>query len=158
MNDSDDLHAFNQPIDPLSAREAAGEERREQFSLEQREKMSALGMFFVCDGARDWWNCYGVLSNGFCFGQHICSDPGFAPGDLYFGRAERVAALRELFGVDPETIECQTIVVRTLADKPEWWDGQKALQDGLAPQYERYSALLKGETTAPVVELLTDSK
>lgn len=34
------LTAFNEPRDPLSAREAANEERREQFSLEERERMS----------------------------------------------------------------------------------------------------------------------
>lgn len=42
MNESEELglHSYNQPSDPLSAREAAGEERREQFSLEDRLAMS----------------------------------------------------------------------------------------------------------------------
>jgi hypothetical protein len=111
-----------------------------------------LKMYFVCSGSDDWWTCYGVLSNGFCFGQHICSHPGFAPGDLYFNRDNRKRALLEVLGVD-ETIEAETIIVRTAADKPDWLDGHKALQEGLKPIYERYSALLKGESQTPCVEL-----
>ena len=67
--------------------------------------MSGLKMFFVCDGDRDWWTCFGVLSNGFCFGQHICSSPIFAPGDLYFRRSERIEGLKEIFNINPETVE-----------------------------------------------------
>lgn len=38
MNESESLglHSYNQPSDPLSAREAANEERREKFSLAAR--------------------------------------------------------------------------------------------------------------------------
>lgn len=43
MNESESLglHSYNQPRDPLSAREAENEERREQFSLAERLKMTA---------------------------------------------------------------------------------------------------------------------
>ena len=99
--------------------------------------------YFVCDGKDDWWVCYGVLENGFCFGQHVCSHPGFAPGDLYTHRPERQAALKEVFGLSPDDIEWETITVSSKDDVPVWWDEHGKLQDGLKDQYDRYHALLE---------------
>jgi hypothetical protein len=100
-------------------------------------------MYFFCsnDGP-EWFNSYGVLDNGFCFGQHLCSSPGYAPGDLYFRRKERISALKELFGIDPETIKPELIVINSKADIPAWWDEQEKMHDGLKEQYEKYSELL----------------
>lgn len=105
-------------------------------------------MYFVCDGADDWWMCYGVLSNGFCFGQHLCSHPGYAASDLYHRRTERKDALKEVFGFQWEPGEGETIVVRSMADIPAWWASHEGLQAGLKPQYDQYAALLKAREAA----------
>jgi hypothetical protein len=110
-----------------------------------------LKMYFVCeDRGPQWFYSYGILSNGFCFGEHLCSHPDFAPGDLYFRRKERIAALREMFGLDPDTLQTEgslpeMFVIKTKADIPEWWGrlaNTKEVQDELKPLYERYRALL----------------
>lgn len=98
--------------------------------------------YFVCDGNRDWWSCWGVLENGFCFGQHVCSHPNFAPGDLYYGRPERIAALKEVFGVGKDDLTFELIVVRSKEDVPTWWNDHALIQDKLAAEYEKYSACL----------------
>lgn len=36
-----------------------------------------------------WCHCHLILENGFAIYGHLCSDPGFAPGDLWFRRKER---------------------------------------------------------------------
>lgn len=105
-----------------------------------------MKMYFVCSGRDDWWTCFGVLNNGFVFGSHVCSHPGFAKGDLYFTRSERIAALKEIFGIDETTIDHETLVVNRKSEEPSWWEGtvnNKELQESFKPQYDRYRELLK---------------
>jgi hypothetical protein len=104
-------------------------------------------IYFVCDGRPDWYSCWGVLENGFVFGQHVCSHPFYAPNDLYFRRDKRVAALRTLFGITPGTVEPETIVVASKADIPAWWGGLEEKQRELEHEYARYRDLLGGEDT-----------
>ncbi len=112
-----------------------------------------MKMYFICeDQGPQWFYSYGVLDNGFCFGEHVCSHPNFAPSDLYFRRKERISALQQLFDINPETIETETIIVKVKTDIPKWWDGHAALQDGLKTKYNEYKQLLdklraKKETT-----------
>lgn len=107
-------------------------------------------MYFVCSYVREqWWSCYGVLSNGFCFGQHVCSHPIYAENDLYFQRQERIDALHNLFGFEWSKEEVETITVQSKKDIPEWWESQKELQDGLQPQYEKYKEMI-GESKSKV--------
>lgn len=111
---------------------------------------SELKMYFVCEEQMpQWFVCYGILSNGFCFGQHICSHPSFAPSDLYYTRGNRIDALKKLFAIDKETIESETIVVRSKSDIPVWWEEHTKLQDSLAPAYAQYKELV-GDTKAKV--------
>lgn len=106
--------------------------------------------YFVCGyGGPQWWTCYGILEGGFCFGQHVCSDPCFAPGDLYFRRADRISALEQVFGVTLHNIEWETIKVRSKADTPDWWEStmnNAACQGALAPKYAAYKAALASGT------------
>jgi len=111
-----------------------------------------MKMYFVCEEqGPEWFYCYGVLENGFGFAQHVCSSPNFAPGDLYFTRSHRINALRELFGIEPKTVESETIVVRSKDDIPVWWESLAKLQEGLKPQYERYKDLVGDQK--PKIEL-----
>jgi hypothetical protein len=111
-------------------------------------------MYFVCEFQNaDWYSCTGVLSNGFAFGGHVCSHPGYAPGDLYFTRKNRIDALKEIFGFEWDRSETETIVVRSKADIPEWWMIHAELQEGLKEQYERYDSILKGESQNTEIEI-----
>lgn len=111
--------------------------------------------YYVCSyGDPQWWTCYGVLENGFCFGQHLCTHPDFAPGDLFERRPERQKALEKVFGLSPSDIDFKLIVVKSNADIPTWWDEHDKLQDALKPAYEHYGEILghfnlmkKGATT-----------
>lgn len=114
-----------------------------------------MKVFFVCDGSGDWWSCHGVLSNGFYFAQHLCSHPGFAPGDLLYTRSERLSALKELFGVTKET-ESETVVVRNKNEIPAFWDAlvtNEDVQRDLATFYERYKKMLGGEIPKSGIEI-----
>lgn len=115
-----------------------------------------MKIFFMCDGSRNWWTCHGFLSNGFYFGQHICSHPHFAPGDLLFTRKDRLAALSELFGVLPGVTEHETVVLRSKEDIPLAWSEMvenESVQTSLKPEYEKYKAMLGGEIPISKVEI-----
>lgn len=119
-----------------------------------------MKMYFVCENqGPGWFYSYGILDNGFCFGQHVCSHPDFARGDLYFTRINRIAALRELFGVDPKTIETETIVVNSKADIPSWWAEHDKLQESLSPIYDKYNLLIKAfDSTKEISKASPDSE
>lgn len=99
-----------------------------------------MKMYFLCEEHQPaWWICNAVLENGFYFGQHVCSSPGFAPGDLYFGRPERIAALEEMFGKRWQPAETETVIIRDKSDIPAAWTaGDK---DELAKWSERYNEI-----------------
>ena len=117
-----------------------------------------MKIYFVCryDGPQ-WWYCMGLLSNGFHFADHVCSRPDFAPMDLYFRRQERVNALEKLFGIRHDTVETELIEVRSIADKPEWWErlaNTQSVQDDLKPFYEAYNILLgKDKVPQPSIKV-----
>jgi len=110
-----------------------------------------LKMYLVCRYDQpSWYYCFGLLSNGFCFGEHVCSDPGFAPNDLYFNRKERIDGLQEIFSIDPKIIKPETIVVKSSADKPEWWEelcNTQSVQDKLKNEYKKYKEFLEIKVT-----------
>jgi hypothetical protein len=66
--------------------------------------------WFTYAGDRDWYTCVAVLENGHAFATHVCSHPHFAPGDLYYGRPERMAILKVMY---PEGIDWQGVVKDT---------------------------------------------
>ncbi len=102
-----------------------------------------LQLYIVCEHrGTDNFCCYGILSNGFCFGTHLCSHPSFAPSDLYYRRTERISALESLFGVRFDQGDYIMHVIESKADIPEWWDAQAELQEGLKVKYEEYKTLL----------------
>jgi len=108
-----------------------------------------MKIYYVCEnGGPEWFNSYGVLENGFCFGQHLCSHPNYAPGDLLLRRKNRLAALKEIFGVEPTDDNQEIIVVNSVADIPEWWNSHEALQEVLKPQYERYAKMVEDKASA----------
>lgn len=47
-------------------------------------------------GEGDWFDCVLVLENGWAPFGHLCSHPNFAPGDLWLGRPERMAAFKKM--------------------------------------------------------------
>lgn len=103
-------------------------------------------MYFLCKYIeREWWACDGILSNGFLFGGHVCSHPNFAPNDLYFGRNERIEALKAIFGFEWSKEECELVIVNSPAEMPKWYMPMVELQAGLKDTYERYDKLLNGE-------------
>ncbi len=111
-----------------------------------------MKMYFVCEyRGPEWWLCDGILENGFAFGQHLCSHPGFAAGDLYFTRKERIAAIKELFNLDEEYFRGNSvhIIVKSAEDIPSWWVAAMKKQDELKPLYEKYRALV-GDTNAKI--------
>ena len=104
---------------------------------------SNLKMYFVCDGrTKPWYNCVGILSNGFVFAQHITSVPSYAPADLYVDRPSRQRALNELFGIDSMVIETELVIVNKDSDIPDWWYPLHDKQDELEPVYARYMDLI----------------
>lgn len=114
--------------------------------------------YFLCDyQGPQWWVCYGVLENGFCFGQHICSHPNYAPGDLYFTRKERVEALEKVWGITYDKVKdnWELVEVRSKEDVPEWFTETQKHQDNLKDKYEQYEALV-GKIKAGVVLEMSD--
>lgn len=110
--------------------------------------MTVRNGYYVCAYAGpQWWYCYGMLDNGFCFGQHVCSDPGFAPGDLLQGRRGRKLALAAVFPELPD-VEFSTVEVRGKADLPPWWESlanSKEVQAELKPFYDKYAKELEAQ-------------
>lgn len=123
-------------------------------TLRRRGWGLGMKMYFLCDGNADWWVCHGFLDNGFYFGQHVCSHPCFAPDDLYFRRQERVSALKEIFGIDPDQmrISAETIIIRSKDQIPDWVNNEET-QKALEPQYEKYKELLNGPIPESKVEI-----
>lgn len=111
-----------------------------------------LEIYFVCEHrGPEWVYSMGILSNGMHFGSHLCSHENYAPGDLYFRRKERIAALKEMFGIDPETVKTTLYNVRSKEDTPEWWErlaNSEEVQKSLEPYYDRYKKLI-GEKEVP---------
>jgi hypothetical protein len=89
------------------------------------------------------WRCFGILSNGFYFGQHLCSDPSYALGDLYAHRQKRIDALRALFGIDPRTVVWKRYTCESEADLPHWWEanGDPVVQEALQSKYREYGEM-----------------
>ncbi len=111
-----------------------------------------LKTIFLCFYKRPGeWHCFGVLSNGFIFGEHLCSTSGWAPNDLYFGRPERQVALNETFGLTVEQVQKQNkiIQVASKADVPIWWAkiGTKEAQSKLSAKYKKFDEIVKREQT-----------
>lgn len=105
--------------------------------------MKKLKIYYVCDGRhKTWYNCVGMLSNGFIFAQYMTMIPEYAPADLFVDRPSRQRALAEVFGIDPETIETEMFIVRDGDDMPEWWHDFENAQDSLFEYYERYLTLI----------------
>lgn len=105
--------------------------------------MIDLKIYYVAENrGPQWFYSYGVLSNGFCFGQHICSHPDFAPGDLLLNRSDRKEALKKIFDIEPTEDNQELFVVNTKKDIPSWWMEQEKLQDSLKEKYEEYTKLL----------------
>lgn len=108
-------------------------------------------MYFICEErGREWWVCDGFLENGFCFGQHICSNPGFAPGDLFYTRVDRKYALKQMFNLKQSSIGddyqnglWETFEIRSKADVPQLYHNFITMQEGLKPQYEIYKDLIE---------------
>lgn len=112
-----------------------------------------MKIYFVCDGADDWWVCHGVLENGFYFGQHACSHPCFAPSDLYFQRPNRISALKELFGITPDSVIPETIVIKSKDDIPVWWGAIEEGHTKFSAEYKKYKELVGGTKSSVVVEM-----
>ena len=49
----------------------------------------------------NWYHCLAIFENGWSAFSHICSSPGFAPGDLWQRRPERKAILVKM-GIEVE--------------------------------------------------------
>lgn len=110
--------------------------------MRERGLGGKMKIYYVCEYIMpDWYYCYGVLDNGFCFGQHVCSHPCFAPEDLLLGRKNRIKSLKEIFDLDMSECEQETIVVKSKEDVPSWWEEHSKLQDSLKPMYEKYEKL-----------------
>ena len=112
---------------------------------EEMAKEGELKLYCVCEHhGPDWWTCYGVLSNGFNIGNHLCSHPNFSPGDLYGSRPERKKALMEIFEIEPDTLSIDILKIRSKEDIPEWWDrtNKDEFQAQFKDQYKRYAEIL----------------
>lgn len=109
-------------------------------------------MYFVCIKMHEGelfpgdYQCRGVLDNGFEFGTHICSEPGFAPSDLYFNRQPRIEALKELFGITIEHArEHSAVFIPQPQDPlPDWFEklNDPEIQKSLEQYYLKYSQLV----------------
>lgn len=101
-------------------------------------------LYVVCmkesEGA---YRCFGILSNGFYFGQHLCSDPSYALNDLYGHRPNRIEALHKLFGIEPATVVWKLYTCESEDDLPQWWgpNGEPEIQGPLKAKYDEYSKL-----------------
>lgn len=115
--------------------------------------MEKLKMYIVCENrGPQWFYCYGFLSNGFCFGQHLCSHPSYAFGDLYAGREKRKITLKKLFGVDYSDLpEIETTIVNSKDDVPKWWNEFSEKQESLKPFYDQYNLIV--DDSNPKIEV-----
>lgn len=115
-----------------------------------------MKIYFLCEESDpQWWVCHGFLSNGFCFGQHVCSNPCFAAHDLLTGRLDRKAALKEIFDIS-EPFETETIIIRTGSDLPAFFKESDAMQPKLKEAYEKYHAMLGIKPQSNVEVTFTD--
>ena len=89
---------------------------------------------------RNHWSCHGFLSNGFCIGEHTCSDPCYAPGDLWKGRIERQTAIAKIFNIAITDIE--VIQLKSVDDIPVFI--ATVMPDDFKEEYVRYHELLDG--------------
>jgi hypothetical protein len=96
----------------------------------------------------EWWVCHGFLENGFNIGQHICSHPIYAPGDIWKNRPERQKAVKEIFG-DNEVTKIEVITIESLDDAPVPLRYQP--EDKFKDEYARYESILKGKQVAQVL-------
>lgn len=89
---------------------------------------------------RNHWACEGYLPNGFCIGEHICSAPNYAPGDLWTGRRERQTAIAKIFNIAITGID--VIEVKSKQDIPVFIANMAF--DDFKEEYARYYKLLGG--------------
>lgn len=119
-----------------------------------------MKMYFLCEGSQDWWTCTGILDNGFQFGGHVCSHPNYAPSDLYLGRKNRIKALKELFDIDPETVEKHLVVIKSKEDIPAFYyeTDTAEVHEKLKPLYEKYELLCgDGKQESRVEMVITET-
>lgn len=98
-----------------------------------------MKVYFVCDfEMANNYKCYGLLDNGFCFGEHVCSSPSFAPGDLYFDKPAIQEALKQVWQVDPAEVKAnsETLVIHQPEEVPRWLVDLNAQNAG--PQQSQY--------------------
>ena len=62
----------------------------------EEKVLTKLKAWFCYAGKPGWYSCTMVLENGWAPFGHICSHPNFAPGDLFYGRPERMAIFKEM--------------------------------------------------------------
>lgn len=102
---------------------------------EEEMKNERLKAWFCYSGDRGFYSCVMILENGWAPFSHICSHPYFAPGDLFFGRSERMKAFKDLgIEIDPQGICKDTEVPEEVYDNNMSKTSYKEMS-------ERYKAL-----------------
>jgi len=105
-----------------------------------------MKIYFICDGRnKPYYNCVGMLSNGFVFNQYLTNVPDFAPYDLYFDRRTRMSSLHQMFGVDPNIVDTEMLVIKSDKDLPDWWYSMHDKQDKLVGLYDQFASIIERE-------------
>lgn len=111
-------------------------------------RMKTIEAYIVYGGSREFWSATLVLENGWAAFGHICSAPGFMPGDLLLHRPERLKVF-EAMGYKVE------IVGEPIAgsdNSPGWLlerHRDKSQWQSFADEYHRVEKELASPTATP---------
>jgi hypothetical protein len=108
-----------------------------------------MNIYILYEGQPNWYTANGFLSNGFFFGQHLCSHPCFMKGDLYLDRTNRIDALKKMFNVYPNNVEFVMIEVKRKEDIPGFIQNAPLFDD----EYRRYETLVGRHTPEIKIEV-----
>lgn len=114
---------------------------RQTGGREVSETMKKIQAYIVYGGRRQFWSASLVLENGYAAFGHICSDPGYMPGDLLLNRPERQAVFKAM-GYEVEIVgepiagsdNSPPWLLERHADKSHW--------EEFAAEYKRVEAEL----------------
>lgn len=75
--------------------------------------LQKIKAYIIYGGSPNWWNATLVFENGWAAFGHLCSSPGFMPGDLWHNRPERQEILRAM------GYEVELVLPPMLSDGPD---------------------------------------
>lgn len=111
--------------------------------IENPPELKPLRAYIVYGGSRDMLHAMLIFENGWAAFGHMCSHPGYMPGDLIVNRSERQAILAEM----GYRVELAGEPIAGSDNAPDWLlaaHKNKAGWEPMADEYAKISARQKG--------------